>query len=103
MCCRAVVRCLDASRMQLRSTERAFVKPEAERSRSGVREWTTAQWSVVSGRLVECVTAIGPAEAICLTGFQGTQESRPVKAAEFSVTHTFLVLLLVPALRPKTL
>jgi len=33
---RVVVRCLDVFRMELKSTERAFLKPEAERSRSGV-------------------------------------------------------------------
>ena len=37
-------------------TDRAFLKREAERIKVGSHERTTAQWSVVSGMIVECVT-----------------------------------------------
>jgi len=45
-----------ALKCKYRSTERAFLKQEAERSAREWHERTTALWSVVSGTLVECAT-----------------------------------------------
>ena len=50
MCCRAVVRCLDASTIGRTRTERAFLKPEWNEAGRQWRERTTANWSAVQGR-----------------------------------------------------
>jgi hypothetical protein len=61
------------------STERAFLKPETKRSGRSWHERTMAQWSVVQEGSLSASPSRFDREALCLDGFQGTQESRAVK------------------------
>ena len=57
-----------------------FLKPETKRSSRERHERTMAQWSVVQEGSLSASPSRFDGEAICLHGFQGTQESRTVKA-----------------------